>query len=55
MDKLYDLLMKVPKKESLLMGVAMGFGGGGSNSGFIRITLVDRDKRNRSQQKYSRI
>ena len=52
MDKLYDLVdEKVPEKESLLMGVAMGFGGGGSNSGFIRITLVDRDKRNRSQQK----
>ncbi|MBA4405649.1 acriflavin resistance protein [bacterium] len=51
MDKLYDLISeKVPEKESSLMGVALG-GGGASNSGFIRITLVDRDKRGRSQQK----
>lgn len=52
MDKLYNLIEEnVDEKESALMGVAMGFGGGASNSGFIRITLVDRDKRNRSQQK----
>lgn len=51
MDKLYNLIEeKLPEKESSLMGVAIG-GGGASNVGFIRITLVDRDKRNRSQQK----
>ena len=52
MDKLYKIVEdKVPEKESTLMGVATGGGGGTNNSGFIRIMLVDRDKRTRSQQK----
>ena len=52
MDKLYKIVEdKVPETESTLMGVATGGGGGTNNSGFIRIMLVDRDKRTRSQQK----
>jgi len=51
-DKLYKIVEdKVPETESTLMGVATGGGGGTNNSGFIRIMLVDRDKRTRSQQK----
>ena len=51
-DKLYKIVEdKVPEKESTLMGVATGGGGGTNNSGFIRIMLADRDKRTRSQQK----
>ncbi len=42
---------KVPETESLLMGVAVGGGGSANNSGFIRISLVDPDKRLRTQQK----
>lgn len=41
---------EVPEKESIMMGVAVG-GGGANNSGFIRISLVEPDKRSRSQQK----
>ena len=52
MEKLnQEIEEKVPEKESIMMGVAMGFGGGGNNSGFMRLSLVDPDKRQRSQQK----
>ncbi|MFA5805974.1 MAG: efflux RND transporter permease subunit [Melioribacteraceae bacterium] len=42
---------KVPEIESILLGVAVGGGGSANNSGFIRISLVDPDKRLRTQQK----
>ncbi len=52
MDKLYGIIdEKVPEKESTLMGVAVGGGSAANNTGFIRIMLVDKDKRVRSQQK----
>ena len=41
---------KVPEKDAIIAGVAMGGGGSGVNSGFIRLTLVEREKRTRSQQ-----
>lgn len=51
MERLNSLLEeKVPESESIMMGVAMGFGGGGNNSGFIRVSLVDPEERTRSQQ-----
>jgi multidrug efflux pump len=52
MEKLNRLLEeKAPESESIMMGVAMGFGGGANNTGFIRLSLVEPDKRTRSQQK----
>jgi multidrug efflux pump len=52
MEKLNQLIEeKVPESESILMAVAIGGGGGSNNSGFIRISLVEPEKRNRSQQK----
>jgi len=51
MERLNSLIEeKVPESESIMMGVAMGFGGGGNNSGFIRVSLVDPEERTRSQQ-----
>lgn len=51
MERLNSLLEeKVPESESIMMGVAMGFGGGGNNAGFIRVSLVDPEKRARTQQ-----
>lgn len=51
MERLNRLLEeKVPESESIMMGVAMGFGGGGNNSGFIRLSLVEPENRSRSQQ-----
>ncbi|NJD22162.1 MAG: efflux RND transporter permease subunit [Melioribacter sp.] len=41
---------EVPEMESVIMGVAVG-GGGANNTGFIRISLVEPDKRTRTQQK----
>jgi len=41
---------EVPETESVIMGVAVG-GGGTNNTGFIRISLVEPDKRTRTQQK----
>ena len=41
----------VPEQESAIMGVAVGGGGGANNVGFIRLSLVEPDKRTRSQQK----
>lgn len=52
MEKLNRLLEeKAPESESIMMGVAMGFGGGANNTGFIRLSLVEPEKRTRSQQK----
>ncbi|KAF0149939.1 MAG: hydrophobic/amphiphilic exporter-1 (mainly G- bacteria) HAE1 family [Ignavibacteria bacterium] len=51
MERLNTLLEeRVPESESIMMGVAMGFGGGGNNSGFIRLSLVEPEDRSRSQQ-----
>ncbi len=51
MDKLnHSIDEEVPEIESVMMGVAVG-GGGTNNSGFIRISLVEPDKRTRTQQK----
>ena len=53
-DKLNQLVVeKVPETESVLLGVGIGGGGGSSNTGFIRLTLVDPDLRKRTQQKIS--
>jgi multidrug efflux pump len=52
MERLNRLLEeKAPESESIMMGVAMGFGGGANNTGFIRLSLVEPEKRTRSQQK----
>ena len=40
----------VPETEGILSVTAPGFSGGGSNSGFLRVVLVDPDDRDRSQQ-----
>ncbi|MBI3123495.1 MAG: efflux RND transporter permease subunit [Ignavibacteriales bacterium] len=51
MERLNNLLEeKTPEIESILSGVALGMGGGANNTGFIRLSLVEREKRNRSQQ-----
>jgi multidrug efflux pump len=51
MDKLYNATNDIlPEQESIIMGVSTGGGGGGINSGFLRIALVDREERTRSQQ-----
>lgn len=51
MERLNSLIEdNVPESESIMMGVAMGFGGGGNNSGFIRLSLVEPESRARSQQ-----
>ncbi|MBI5729676.1 MAG: efflux RND transporter permease subunit, partial [Ignavibacteriales bacterium] len=52
MEKLnQEIEEKVPEKESIMMGVAVGGGGGANNVGFIRLSLVEPDKRTHSQQK----
>ncbi len=52
MEKLDQLIEeKVPEEESVIMGVAVGGGGGANNVGFIRLSLVEPEKRTRSQQK----
>ncbi len=54
LERLNELIVKkAPETESLMMGVGMGGGGGATNSGFIRLSLVDPKNRNRSQQKLS--
>ncbi|OGU67886.1 MAG: acriflavin resistance protein [Stygiobacter sp. RIFOXYC12_FULL_38_8] len=51
MERLNNLLEeKTPEIESILSGVALGMGGGANNTGFIRLSLVEREKRNRTQQ-----
>ena len=45
------IMDSIPEANNIMSFTAPGFGGtGGSNSGFIRIRLVDPDQRNRSQQ-----
>ena len=52
MEKLYrGVNEKLPEKESIIMGVALGGGVATTNTGFLRVLLVDPDKRKRSQQK----
>lgn len=51
MEKLYKTVNeKLPEQESIIIGVATGGGGGATNTGFLRLALVDRDQRRRSQQ-----
>lgn len=51
MVNLTDFIQKeVPEEEGAITLTAPGFSGGAVNSGFVRVTLVDPDKRNRSQQ-----
>jgi multidrug efflux pump len=56
MDKYIDTLAQlmldsVPEKSTVLTVTAPGFTGSGSvNTGFVRVTLVDPDKRQRSQE-----
>jgi multidrug efflux pump len=51
-EKLYQAISdKVPEKDAIISGVAMGGGSSAVNSGFIRLTLIEREKRERSQQK----
>lgn len=51
MDKLNQFIIdSVPEKSVLVSMTSPGFGGGASNSGFIRVTLVDPKDRTRSQQ-----
>ncbi len=50
-EKLYQAVSdKLPEKESIIAGVATGGGSGTVNTGFLRIQLVDRENRKRSQQ-----
>jgi multidrug efflux pump len=46
MDKLAQLVDTIPEKKSLMIMTGMG----GTNSGFVRIGLVDPPERNRTQQ-----
>jgi multidrug efflux pump len=51
-EKLYKAIGdKLPEKESIITGVAMGGGSSAVNSGMLRISLIDRNLRERSQQK----
>ncbi|MDP3582182.1 MAG: efflux RND transporter permease subunit, partial [Ignavibacteria bacterium] len=51
MERLNNLLEeKTPEIESILSGVALGMGGGANNTGFIRLSLVEPENRNRTQQ-----
>ena len=50
-DKLSTFLMdSVPEKEVVMSMTAPGFAGGATNSGFVRIVLVDPNERGRSQK-----
>ena len=50
-DKLSTFLMdSVPEKEVVMSMTAPGFAGGATNSGFVRIVLVDPNDRGRSQK-----
>jgi len=50
MQQLVNIVDTLPEKASFMGLTSPGFGSAGSNSGFIRITLVPPDERNRSQQ-----
>lgn len=50
-DKLSTFMMdSVPEREVVLSMTAPGFAGGATNSGFVRVTLVDPKDRDRSQK-----
>ena len=44
------MLDSVPERETVLSLTAPGFAGGATNSGFVRVTLVDPNERDRSQK-----
>lgn len=51
MRQMIELVDTIPEKESFIAITSPGFGAAGSvNSGFMRITLIDRSERDRSQQ-----
>ena len=55
MDRYIDdlsnfMLDSVPERETVLSLTAPGFAGGATNSGFVRVTLVDPNERDRSQK-----
>ncbi|MCX7874926.1 MAG: efflux RND transporter permease subunit [Melioribacteraceae bacterium] len=50
-EKLNQLVQeKAPESESILMAVGVGGGASASNTGFMRVSLVEADKRKRTQQ-----
>ena len=50
-DRLSTFMMdSVPEREVVLSMTAPGFAGGATNSGFVRVTLVDPKERGRSQK-----
>ncbi len=50
-DKVTKLVLdSVPEKQTVLSLTAPGFGGGSSNTGFVRVTLKDPKDRERSQK-----
>jgi multidrug efflux pump len=50
-DKLSNFMLdSVPEKNTVLSMTAPGFSGGATNSGFVRVALVDPKDRNRSQK-----
>ncbi len=50
-DRLTNLVIdSVPEKQTILSITAPGFSSGSANSGFVRVTLVVPDKRERSQK-----
>jgi multidrug efflux pump len=50
MDKLQAVVDTLPERDVIVAMTAAGFGGGGVNSGFLRVGLVPPDQRERSQQ-----
>ena len=50
MGKILAIVDTLPEKDVIVSVVGGGMGGGGSNSGFVRVSLVPPDKRKRSQQ-----
>jgi multidrug efflux pump len=50
MQQLVNMVDTLPEKESMMGLTSPGFGSSGSNSGFIRMTLVPPSERERSQQ-----
>jgi multidrug efflux pump len=47
---LVDFTDTIPEKRALMALTAPGWGGGGVNSGFVRLMLVDKSERKKSQQ-----